>query len=381
MVQIDFSKLINDYNSNLTDKLRGFGEEEYLRFWVPDTIKVKSIFNLVDAIFESNTNYAEVFNLNLSNEEIEKLQVLKSIAFSSLEKEKISIYIDRNKYTDYKTKKLQSNKVKSKERNFKSIENLPIIDTDEEVDEFYSKTIEKSDYKIKNKRKLNDKNNIKIIEFSKNQKIIFNLERNKNLILDAVIEYEKENSITKILDLFCTIIKNRRLQEVAEHGVIYLEHEIQKMSTEKRSKIKGIFLPSNSGGLFNLLNLKLREIYSRYLQSENIEDEINKDYYEINQEWLDLGFEGQKNYVNDILQNYVFRQFNINENDMKLLRVVLGNRLEFELSNNLKGDYEDNKLFKIEEILKNKIDNSIELVTIEEKDSNKLRLSNAPKSV
>ena len=104
MVQIDFSKLINDYNSNLTDKLRGFGEEEYLRFWVPDTIKVKSIFNLVDAIFESNTNHAEVFNLKLSNEELEKLQVLKSIAFSILEKEKISIYIDRKKYTDYKTK-------------------------------------------------------------------------------------------------------------------------------------------------------------------------------------------------------------------------------------------------------------------------------------
>tara|TARA_B100000073_G_C23729265_1_gene570271 strand:+ start:1423 stop:2568 length:1146 start_codon:yes stop_codon:yes gene_type:complete len=381
MVQIDFSKLINDYNSNLTDKLRGFGEEEYLRFWVPDTIKVKSIFNLVDAIFESNTNHAEVFNLNLSNEELEKLQVLKSIAFSILEKEKISIYIDRKKYTDYKTKKLQSNKVKSKERNFKLIENLPIIDADEVVDEFYRITLEKSDYKIKNKRKLNDRNNIKIIEFSKNQKIIFSLERNKNLIVDAVIEFEKENSITKILDLFCAIIKDKRLQEVAEHGVIYLEYEIQKMSTEKRSKIKGIFLPSNSGGLFNLLNLKLREIYSKYLESENIEDDINKDYYEINQGWLDLGFEGQKNYVNDILQSHVFRQFNINENDMKLLRVVLGNRLEFELSNNLKGDYEDNKLFKIEEILKNKIDKSIELVTIEEKDSNKLRLSNAPKSV
>ena len=145
------------------------------------------------------------------------------------------------------------------------------------------------------------------------------------------------------------------MQEVAEHGVIYLEYEIQKMSTEKRSKIKGIFLPSNSGGLFNLLNLKLREIYSKYLESENIEDDINKDYYEINQGWLDLGFEGQKNYVNDILQSHVFRQFNINENDMKLLRVVLGNRLEFELSNNLKGDYEDNKLFKIEEILRIKL--------------------------
>ena len=90
MVQIDFSKLINDYNSNLTDKLRGFGEEEYLRFWVPDTIKVKSIFNLVDAIFESNTTMA-VFNLNLSNEEL-KTSSSKEYSFSILEKKNINLY-------------------------------------------------------------------------------------------------------------------------------------------------------------------------------------------------------------------------------------------------------------------------------------------------
>ena len=47
----------------------------------------------------------------------------------------------------------------------------------------------------------------------------------------------------------------------------------------------------------------------------------------------------------------------------------------------LKGDFEDNKLFKIEEILKEKIDSSIELLSIEEKDSNKLRLNNAPKAI
>ena len=66
--------------------------------------------------------------------------------------------------------------------------------------------------------------------------------------------------------------------------------------------------------------------------------------------------------------------------DIILKRVIGGNSLEFELSNRLTGDFEDNNLFKIEDILKNKIDNTIELLSIEEKDSNELRLANAPKS-
>ena len=89
----------------------------------------------------------------------------------------------------------------------------------------------------------------------------------------------------------------------------------------------------------------------------------------------------QKKLIDEILEKHVYRQFNINKDDINLLRVVLGNRLEFELSNNLTGDFEDFKLFRIEEIFKNKIDRSVELVSIEVKDKNKLRLSNAPKTV
>ena len=94
-----------------------------------------------------------------------------------------------------------------------------------------------------------------------------------------------------------------------------------------------------------------------------------------------MSFEDQKSKINEILEKNIFRQFNVNSSDIILKRVIQGNRLEFILSDNLKGDFEDNKLFKIEEILKEKIDSSIELLSIEEKDSNKLRLSNAPKAV
>ena len=52
---IDYKNLISQYDENLLSKLRGFGEEEFLKFWVPDSEKLKSIYNLIDALVESQT--------------------------------------------------------------------------------------------------------------------------------------------------------------------------------------------------------------------------------------------------------------------------------------------------------------------------------------
>ena len=46
-MQIDFKKLIKKYETNLVDKLRGFGEEEFLNFWVPASDDLNSIINLI----------------------------------------------------------------------------------------------------------------------------------------------------------------------------------------------------------------------------------------------------------------------------------------------------------------------------------------------
>ena len=142
----------------------------------------------------------------------------------------------------------------------------------------------------------------------------------------------------------------------------------------------GIFLPNNAGGLLNLLDHELRKLYKKFKLQKNHDDQINKYYPEINPTWVEKNFQDQKKIVDGILEQEVFRQFNISKEDIILKRVIGGNRLEFELSNRLTGDFEDNNLFKIEDILKNKIDNTIELLSIEEKDSNELRLANAPKS-
>ena len=56
----------------------------------------------------------------------------------------------------------------------------------------------------------------------------------------------------------------------------------------------------------------------------------------ISENWTNLSFEKQKVKINNILEENIFRQFNISSDDIILNRVIQGNRLEFILSNNLK---------------------------------------------
>ena len=86
-------------------------------------------------------------------------------------------------------------------------------------------------------------------------------------------------------------------------------------------------------------------------------------------------------FINKVITDDICRQLNLSSDDIKLSRIIQDNRLEFILSDRLKKYYEENILFKIEKILKDRIDNSIELISVEEKDNNKLRLDNAPKAV
>ena len=47
MLEIDYEKLLQKYNSELLTKTRSFNtEEEHLKFWVPNEDKVESVLNL-----------------------------------------------------------------------------------------------------------------------------------------------------------------------------------------------------------------------------------------------------------------------------------------------------------------------------------------------
>ena len=92
-MQIDFKKLIKKYESNLVDKLRGFGEEEFLNFWVPASDDLNSIINLIDALYESKFYKIQIINLDLSNSDINELKKFMNIAINTISKDSIDVNI------------------------------------------------------------------------------------------------------------------------------------------------------------------------------------------------------------------------------------------------------------------------------------------------
>ena len=61
MIEINFNQLLENYDQDLLNDLRGFGKNnEYLKYWVPGTDNFKSFSNLIDALVE-----AKIFNFKI----------------------------------------------------------------------------------------------------------------------------------------------------------------------------------------------------------------------------------------------------------------------------------------------------------------------------
>ena len=354
---IDFKNLVSKYDENLVSQLRGFGEEDFLKFWVPDSEKLKSLLNLIDALFESQTLNAKIINLNIDLNEIKDLEKLNGIAIQKIDANELTINIDKQKYIDFKKIK---NKISLKNfKNFqnKTISELEAIKYDENIGEEYDELLNRIKKLNFNLNKEFDKKKYRnyFFEFSNNLKLMYYINKTSGIVEHAFHNSEQLDKKSIILDVLCSQILNKGIEEVADHGVIYLEFFLR--SSMKKKDNFGISLPRNSARIFNLIEKNLRLSRDDFYQKENIERKsVNKEFRIVSKRWATLNFEKQKSKVDEILQKYIFRNLNINSSDIVLNRVIQGNGIEFLISKNLEGGYEDNKLFKIEQVSKEKIE-------------------------
>ena len=59
-IKINFGELLRNYQKNLLIKLRGFGEVDFLKYWVPGSDDKSSLINLIDALIENNNLNFEI---------------------------------------------------------------------------------------------------------------------------------------------------------------------------------------------------------------------------------------------------------------------------------------------------------------------------------
>lgn len=383
MLEINLKKLIQNYDQNLLDNLRGFGKNnEFLNFWVPDTDEYKSFLNLIDALIESKILNVKIIldksdEINILLDRIETF-LLKISDYKKIKNDKyfnLEIKINKNKYDNFQIKKTNlKNNIKKQE---------------------LDKTKHLSPYGIKELITLEYKKNLNLFDptsfYSSNAKgnencyiekienILIKLEIKKNIIVNISHNSNKKEILEKLIDMFFEIIIKKNIQEAAEHGTIYLEEKIRLIDNKIISS--GIILPGQAGYYFKLINSCIRKIFLKYRLKNKIELDVNKNYYETSQAWKVLDDYDKYQKINLVL-NDICRNYNLLTQDSIKVNKIENN---FKIYLNVDKDFmelqkEKNILLEIEIKLK-QLDSTLEVFIDEILDQNKLRLKNSPQNL
>lgn len=381
MIKIDFNELINKYDTNLLDNLRGFGSnQEYLKFWVPGTTFQKSFYNLIDALVESQHLEIMVsfdynsFDIDFYNE---TELFLKKISSFQKEKENnlINFYIkiDANLYRQKKNENISviKNEIEKK-IDYKN--KISVFRSKEKLNPIYEDGIEKispTDYF--EEKILESKNSFsKEIEGIQLNFII----ENKN-ITGLAHNCKRDIILKKLINIFFDICINKNIQEAADHSAIYLEEKI-RLNNKHLTK-EGIILPSHAGTYFDDLNIVIRNVFSEYKIRESLEFEINKNYFKKSYHWINLEEVEKIKKINEIIFK-VLNKNNLNANAALAKSIESNFRINLEIDKSFKVLQErKNLLLEIERKIK-VLDQTLEVFIDESLDKNKLRIKNSPQT-
>jgi len=384
--KINYSTLINKYQKDINDKLRGFGlGENFMELFVPDEDINKSIFNLVDSFFESKIDdldltidreHYDKLDFNL----LSKLDILTETKTNDKENKKFFLAL-RNIISKYPSIKIHSYSEIPKEKN-KSVK----------VQNIYESSFKKKDILtthnliIENKydynKELKDNSILALhTSLSKEYELFFHIDTEGIVKNTSFVMHDKTSDKLhmSILNSFCEYSINLPIQEVSEHGVIYTEFHLRKNRREVLAS--GISFSLLVDPFFSSLENSVRNIYTEYRKKNKIDVHKSNRYYPpLSLNWKKKDSKEKTITVNKELKKYLnmTKEENI---DIRLIDIQYGYRINIEILTKDTFFDKPSFVFNLEIYMKKAIDQRIEVFYKEIIDMNKLRLKNSPQSV
>ena len=379
MNKINFKDLINNYDQNLLDNLRGFGkEDEYLKFWVPNTDNYQSFLNLIDALIESEIYLFQItFDKRLEGElsldEVDRF--LSDISTFTKNKDIYEIAINEKKYLDYK-KRNKKNLKNSTQLKIDTTKIAKIEKNKENLISGYRENLLKFSPKNYYFQGKNKQENIYEEKFND---IFLYFKIEKNILVECYHNSEKNTEVEKLINIFFDLIINKDIQEIADHGVIYLEEKIRTSSNIKVNS--GIILPQQAGEYFNLLNNVVRKIFIKYKDKNKLVFDINRNYFKISNEWKNLPEDQKLIKIKKVLEDFIKENSNLSPESISVNKIENNFMINLDVDKDFsKLQSKKNLLLEIEKKLKT-LDQTIEVFIEEILDKNKLRLKNSPQKI
>lgn len=385
---INYNKIYEEYNHNLLNKLRGFGDnenDEYLKYWVPSENFSKSLINLLISLKDQKyQDFRIELDLSNLNDEDRIIDFILEKEFKSLKikKNNMLVTLDFKNFNKNDLENINSHllnkKVKVQNNNINVFEENKNINFDNklksvEEDENYIKQSEKKlVFFIKNLKDLKIKNTSGSLEIEdKIDDVNYYFRINKiNLSIEECFFSQKEiNSLTKYLDIFFSKIKGLNLQEARDHGILKVDEEILK-----NDNISGIRLPQF---LFIEYSIMKKIINKVYLKSQLKFENVNKCYRETSVKWKSYNKEERKKIAAQKIEE--FKKLMNLDFKFEILQFEDIYRIVLNLDKiNNKNISKAKIFFDLENFLKKNLEYTLEIFSSEIIDQNKLRLKNSP---
>ena len=390
MLEINYEKLLKNYNKDILIKTRAFNAgEEHLRFWVPSEDNIESVLNLIDSLKESKEfNYKIIFSkLVFNKENIDRLNLIfKDFSeYNCTEENSNYIYefkIDKDKLNEFFSKKTKIISKKSKEKvKEKEVKSIPQIFSKDIIKDYYINEVQNFDFSkfksfFEDDMNLNIKPGEPFKTFSSdllNYKLILKVSPSNSFITD--FSFKKNNSKNDfkwINNFFCIVkklVENRPLREIKDHAAIYLID----MLRPKHIKSEGIIHPDNEGKIFYDLKLFFWSAYQSLVEDDK---RFNRHYKKLSSSWKNLNEEKKIEVLNKELINFCNKNnFSENLKDLSVKRIEKDFKIVLNVSKEfLNKQKTKNYLLELEEILKKNVDFRLEIFIKMMLDVSKLRV-------
>ena len=377
-IEIDYKKIKQNYYSQLTSKLRDFGDDN-LQFWVPEDDIILSLGNLLFSLVENdyencdihlekaelNKDLIQKINNNFSYFSKIEIKVNQKyiLHIKDLNKINLNYFLD-NYFSDAKDKKTRSLK-KNQTKQKKIIENI-----NDKIKDFYKISYKKFNFKI-DKIEFNNLIN-KFDYYSKLKNFGLAIKVKNKIIIEVKFYGEGDTDNINLLEKFCEQILNKPLFEAYEHGVIYLEYILR--NEKIYSKLNGVVTGVVLSKTFEIPKKLINDIWGKYKEDNTIE---SKNYYDLSpsKHWIKLSNKTKIDKINSCLNE--FEKINKIKNQLKFSELNKDNiRITIEFLTNENDIIKAKLLLNFEKYLRKKLDKRLEIFYKELKDINKLRIKN-----
>jgi len=177
-----------------------------------------------------------------------------------------------------------------------------------------------------------------------------------------------ESVVLRILDKLCAIIIGRPLQEAADHGAAYVAAALPEVC----APVSGIRTPSNAGPGFVLAERLIRQVHAAARIQLNIGHRENSWYVRPNADWLSKDEAAQAEVLKPTIANFLC-EAGLGEDDVWISGIERNTRVTIAFSDKVHYAVKPELMMQLEQRLRQRTNNPLELFMEEMKDANRIR--------